>query len=100
MFNLNFKAQQGTTVVMQMTTDGNAANNNNDGTTRVKRNINMIKDNDLNQLSYHILNSIDTLIMLQEDKKQEHCLKRSLCESNKFSRKLPLNQQIWVPVWR
>lgn len=81
-----------------MATDGNGAN---DGTIRVKRDTQpSINSNELNQLSYYVLNSIDTLILLQQDKKQEHCLKRSLCESNKFSRNLSLNQQIWVPVWR
>ncbi|XP_039295443.1 uncharacterized protein LOC120353951 [Nilaparvata lugens] len=30
---------------------------------------------------------------------QEHCLRLSLCESNKFARELPSQQQVWVPVW-
>ncbi|XP_039296278.1 uncharacterized protein LOC120354097 [Nilaparvata lugens] len=84
------------TVVMMM--NGGGEGGEETRFTRVKRGA--INPEYLNQVSYNVVRSIDALASLQQGSPhQEHCLRLSLCESNKFARELPSQQQVWVPVW-
>ncbi|XP_039296277.1 uncharacterized protein LOC120354096 [Nilaparvata lugens] len=84
------------TVVMMM--NGGGEGGEETRFTRVKRGA--INPEYLNQVSYNVVRSIDALASLQQGSPhQENCLRLSLCESNKFARELPSQQQVWVPVW-
>lgn len=52
----------------------------------------------LNAMSAKVLSSIEALAILQED--EGACLRRVLCENNKYSRSLSGLQRIWLPLWR
>lgn len=56
----------------------------------------------LNELAYRVLTSVDKLLELQEqpDNTQYTCLEYTLCDNNKYSRKLNDKNKIWLPVWR
>lgn len=52
----------------------------------------------LNAMSSRVLSSIEAFAILNEDDGQ--CLRRTLCEANKYSRSLTGIQRIWIPFWR
>ncbi|RZF36096.1 hypothetical protein LSTR_LSTR010507 [Laodelphax striatellus] len=86
-------------VVMQMNGGGDGGDDSR--FTRVKRDSPVINVDYLNQVSYSVVKSLDALATLQQNqsKQQEHCLRLSICESNRFARELSSQQQVWVPVW-
>ncbi|XP_066994869.2 uncharacterized protein [Anabrus simplex] len=51
----------------------------------------------LNHMAQRVLLSIETLLALQED--DGECLKRVLCENNRYARSLQGNSRVWLPVW-
>lgn len=52
----------------------------------------------LNDLSYRVLRSIEAVMVAQED--SGNCLRRILCEENQYSKETNDGRRIWVPVWR
>lgn len=52
----------------------------------------------LNEMSRQVLMSIEALSIADRDGGE--CLRRVLCESNKYSRTLSGSQKIWLPLWR
>ncbi len=52
---------------------------------------------EVNEISKKVLKSIEALIVAKDDKGS--CLKRILCENNKFSRKTVAMQKYWIPIW-
>ncbi|XP_029661693.1 uncharacterized protein LOC115234629 [Formica exsecta] len=84
----------------------NAANNNGMMTMmtrqRFKRNalplsLSSVNNEDLNDLSYRILRSIEAVMIAEED--SGNCLRRILCEENQYSKEINDGRRIWVPVW-
>ena len=55
------------------------------------------KQTSLNELSRRILLSIESGLAAGDD--DGVCLRRTLCDNNKYSRTLKDNQKFWVPVW-
>lgn len=53
---------------------------------------------DLNDLSYRVLRSIEAAMIAEED--SGNCLRRVLCENNRYSKETKDGRRIWVPVWR
>ncbi|XP_025830362.1 uncharacterized protein LOC112904478 [Agrilus planipennis] len=65
---------------------------------RFKRNVNgFMKTSVLNEMARKVLITIDTALMAESDNGE--CLRRSLCENNKYSRGLNENGKYWIPVW-
>ncbi|XP_032667378.1 uncharacterized protein LOC116842365 [Odontomachus brunneus] len=52
---------------------------------------------DLNDLSYRVLRSIEAVMVAETD--SGNCLRRILCENNRYSRETNDGRRIWVPVW-
>ncbi|KAL6434091.1 hypothetical protein ACFW04_005914 [Cataglyphis niger] len=84
----------------------NAANNNGmmmmTTRQRSKRNalplsLSSVSNEDLNDLSYRILRSIEAVMIAEED--SGNCLRRILCEENQYSKETNDGRRIWVPVW-
>lgn len=68
---------------------------------RLKRNIPTITQPNnaiLNELARRVLTSIEAALVANQD--EGECLRKTLCENNKFSRTLEDQSKIWVPVWR
>lgn len=70
---------------------------------RFKRNalplsLSSVNNEDLNDLSYRILRSIEAVMIAEED--SGNCLRRILCEENQYSKEINDGRRIWVPVWR
>lgn len=70
---------------------------------RSKRNalplsLSSVSNEDLNDLSYRILRSIEAVMIAEED--SGNCLRRILCEENQYSKETNDGRRIWVPVWR
>lgn len=70
---------------------------------RVKRSalplsLSTASNEDLNDLSYRILRSIEAVMIAEED--SGNCLRRILCEENQYSKQTNDGRRIWVPVWR
>lgn len=70
---------------------------------RVKRNalplfLSSANNEDLNDLSYRVLRSIEAIMIAEED--SGNCLRRILCEENQYSKETNDGRRIWVPVWR
>jgi hypothetical protein len=53
---------------------------------------------DLNDLSYRVLRSIEAAMVAEAD--SGNCLRRMLCEDNRYSKQANDGRRIWVPVWR
>lgn len=53
---------------------------------------------DLNDLSYRVLKSIEAALIAEAD--SGNCLRRILCENNRYSKDTNDGRKIWVPVWR
>lgn len=53
---------------------------------------------DLNDLSYRVLRSIEAVMVAETD--SGNCLRKILCENNRYSRGINDDRRIWVPVWR
>lgn len=55
----------------------------------------------LNEMAYRVMTSIDRLMELNRPTNDtDQCLQFSLCENNKYSRSMPGNTKIWLPIWR
>lgn len=52
----------------------------------------------LNELTRRIVVSMEAALVANND--GGICLRRILCENNKYSRTLKNRSKIWVPVWR
>lgn len=52
----------------------------------------------LNELARRILISIEAALIADTD--NGTCLKKALCENNKYSRSVKTRSKIWIPVWR
>ncbi|XP_043275937.1 uncharacterized protein [Venturia canescens] len=52
---------------------------------------------DLNELSYRVLKSIEAAMVAERD--SGRCLRWSLCNDNRHSRKSTGPRKIWLPVW-
>lgn len=52
----------------------------------------------LNELARRVLTSIEAAFVAVNDNGE--CLRRSLCENNKYSRTLNDRSKIWIPVWK
>lgn len=52
----------------------------------------------INELTRIVLLSIESTFNANNDNGQ--CLYRTMCENNKYSRKLDSNQKVWIPLWR
>nr|XP_012228917.1 PREDICTED: uncharacterized protein LOC105675976 [Linepithema humile] len=52
---------------------------------------------DLNDLSYRVLRSIEAAMVAKED--SGNCLRLVLCENNRYSKETKDGRRIWVPVW-
>ncbi|EZA60635.1 hypothetical protein X777_14241 [Ooceraea biroi] len=52
---------------------------------------------DLNDLSYRVLRSIEAAMVAEAD--SGNCLRRMLCEDNRYSKRANDGRRIWVPVW-
>lgn len=93
------KTDIGTNVMlpMEMTGDGAEAEAI-EVEVRAKRSIEKYSAmQEANEVSKRVLKSIEALIVAKEDKGK--CLKRILCENNKFSRTTVNLQQYWIPIW-
>ncbi|XP_029162004.1 uncharacterized protein LOC114933541 [Nylanderia fulva] len=71
-------------------------------TRRAKRNalplsLSSTSNEDLNDLSYRVLRSIEAIMIAEED--SGNCLRRILCEENQYSKETNDGRRIWVPVW-
>ena len=67
---------------------------------RFRRDIPTITNPDnqaLNELARYILTSMESALVANED--GGACLRRSICECNKYSRTLEGRSRIWIPVW-
>uniref|UniRef100_T1HA96 Uncharacterized protein n=1 Tax=Rhodnius prolixus TaxID=13249 RepID=T1HA96_RHOPR len=54
----------------------------------------------LNEMAYRVMTSIDRLMELNRPTNDtDQCLQFSLCENNKYSRSMPGNTKIWLPIW-
>lgn len=53
---------------------------------------------ELNELSHRVLRSIESILVAQAD--HGNCLRRMLCEDNRYSRDTNGGKRIWIPVWR
>lgn len=53
---------------------------------------------DLNDLSYRVLKSIEAAMIAEAD--SGNCLRRILCENNRYSKQTNDGRKIWIPVWR
>lgn len=49
-------------------------------------------------MSMRVLKSIEVFFTMEND--DGECLRQTLCENNRFSRKLKGKDRIWLPVWR
>lgn len=70
---------------------------------RVKRHaipisLSSASNEDLNDLSYRVLRSIEAAMIADTD--SGNCLRRILCENNRYSKETNDGRRIWVPVWR
>lgn len=52
----------------------------------------------LNELAKRVLSSIEAAFLAAQDNGE--CLRKNLCENNKYSRTLESSSKIWIPVWR
>lgn len=52
----------------------------------------------LNELARRILTSMEAAFVAHQD--DGDCLRKSLCENNKYARSLDDRNKIWIPVWR
>ncbi|XP_046613728.1 uncharacterized protein LOC124302027 [Neodiprion virginianus] len=52
---------------------------------------------ELNELSHRVLRSIEAVLIAEED--GGNCLRRALCEDNRYSRETTGGRRIWSPVW-
>ncbi|XP_011260445.2 uncharacterized protein LOC105253829 isoform X2 [Camponotus floridanus] len=84
----------------------NASSNGTNGmmmmTRRSKRSalplsLSSANNENLNDLSYRVLRSIEAVMVAQED--SGNCLRRILCEENQYSKETNDGRRIWVPVW-
>lgn len=80
---------------MMMTTEG--------GRQRAKRHaipipLSSVNNEDLNDLSYRVLRTIEAAIIAETD--SGNCLRRILCEDNRYSKGTNDGRRIWIPVWR
>lgn len=57
-----------------------------------------INNEDLNELSYRVLRSIEAAMIAEMD--SGNCLRRILCEDNRYSKQTNDSRKIWIPVWR
>ncbi|PSN44815.1 hypothetical protein C0J52_17176 [Blattella germanica] len=51
----------------------------------------------LNVMSQRVLKSIEVFLALEHD--EGECLRLTLCDNNRFSRRLSGTDRIWLPVW-
>lgn len=73
------------------------------GRQRSKRNaiptfLSSTSNEDLNELSYRVLRSIEAAMIAEAD--SGSCLRRILCEDNRYSKGTNDSRRIWIPVWR
>ncbi|XP_016836835.2 uncharacterized protein LOC103315533 [Nasonia vitripennis] len=59
--------------------------------------LNYSGNEELNELSHRVLRSIEAVLVAQAD--HGMCLRRLLCEDNRFSRDTSGGRRIWIPVW-
>lgn len=52
---------------------------------------------EVNELAQRVLRSIEAVLVAQSD--NGNCLRRLLCEDNRFSRDTQGGRRIWIPVW-
>lgn len=52
----------------------------------------------INELARKILTSMEAALVANQD--GGNCLRKTLCENNRYSRSLTDNGKIWIPVWR
>lgn len=57
-----------------------------------------VSNEDLNDLSYRVLMSIEAAMVAEAD--SGNCLRKVLCENNRYSKQTNDGRRIWVPVWR
>lgn len=73
------------------------------GRQRIKRHIFDLplssgSNEDLNDLSYRVLRSIEAAMIAEAD--SGNCLRKTLCENNRYSKQTNDDRRIWIPVWR
>lgn len=54
----------------------------------------------LNAMSLHVLRSVEVFVAHDDDDDDDQCLRQTLCEINRFSRRLEGTDRVWLPVWR
>ncbi|XP_011698982.1 PREDICTED: uncharacterized protein LOC105456550 isoform X2 [Wasmannia auropunctata] len=74
----------------------------NSGSRRIRRHAislssSIISKEDLNELSYRVLRSIEAAMVAEAD--SGNCLRRTLCEDNQYSKETKDDRRIWIPVW-
>lgn len=84
-------------------TNGGDGGDGGDDSRRVKRHAislsaSVISREDLNELSYRVLRSIEAAMVAEAD--SGNCLRRILCEDNQYSKETKDDRRIWIPVWR
>ncbi|XP_021913513.1 uncharacterized protein LOC110826808 [Zootermopsis nevadensis] len=52
----------------------------------------------LNAMSLHVLRSVEVFVA-HDDDDDDQCLRQTLCEINRFSRRLEGTDRVWLPVW-
>jgi hypothetical protein len=52
----------------------------------------------LNAMSLRVLRSMEVFLAMQKD--DGECLRQTLCDNSRFSRRLDGTDRIWLPVWR
>ncbi|XP_028050783.1 uncharacterized protein LOC105830334 [Monomorium pharaonis] len=88
--------------IIQLIMNCTDSNGNNNGNRRIKRNpiflsSSTISNEDLNELSYRVLRSIEAALVAETD--SGNCLRRILCEDNQYSKQTKDDRRIWIPVW-
>ena len=53
---------------------------------------------ELNEVSYNVLRSIEAALVADMD--FGNCIRRILCENNRYSTQTKDARKIWIPVWR
>lgn len=92
------KNEGGVMLPMEMTGEGAGEAEALEVEVRMRRSVEKYSAlQEMNEISKKALESIEALIVAKEDKGS--CLKRILCENNKFSRKAVAMQKYWIPIW-
>lgn len=64
----------------------------------MRRDIPEETNTEVNDLTRRVLLSIEAAMVGPQD--NANCLRRRLCEDNRYSRDLQDKQKLWIPIWR